>query len=87
MIFDFIISFIFGLACHQTKRITRNFPNGWENVADDSIGGVMLIVGTPYWYHRLGMAHGWRRVVVAGCLAALGIGAGVVAGWVMDGDK
>lgn len=84
MIYDFILSFLFGLLGHQSKRVTRSFPNGWENIADHGIGGAMLIVAVPYWYRRLKMPDGWQRAMAATALACLGTGAGVVAGWVIE---
>jgi hypothetical protein len=87
MIIDFIASVLFGIGCHQLKRVTRGFPGAWENIGDHAIGGTMLIIATPYWYHRLGMGKDWQRVMVATVCACVGTGAGVVVGWLLDDDK
>lgn len=88
MIFDLIISAIFGLAAHQTRRITEVMPHGWQNLSEHAIGVLGLLVLWPHWYSRLtGFEHGKKRGWVSLALSALGFGIGVAAGWVADGER
>lgn len=85
MILDFFITALFGLGLHQSRRITSQMPQGWENIADHSIGGAGLLVAWPYWYARLSDVHsslvrGWLSLA----MSLLSVGAGVVLGWVVD---
>jgi hypothetical protein len=88
MIIDLLLSALFGLGLHQAKRVTSQMPNGWENIADHSVGGVGLLLAWPYWYKRLAPVHdGFIRGWLSLAMALLSIGAGVVAGWVLDGER
>ena len=84
MLFDLILSAIFGAGLHQTRRITEAFPAGWQNIADHSIGGVGLIVAWPYWFKRLHVPNPFLRGWLALVMSLFGIGAGVVLGWLLD---
>jgi len=82
-----ILSIIFGVALHQTRRITSDMPNGWANIADHSIGGAGIIVAWPYWYKRLDIPNPFLRGWLALVMSFFGVGAGVVLGWVLDGNE
>lgn len=85
MIFDFLLSALFGFGLHQTRRVTNDMPHGWQSLSEHGIGGVGLLVAWPYWYRRL---HSVSNCFVRGWLSLamslLGIGAGVVCGWYWD---
>ena len=86
MIFDLLLSFLFGLGLHQTRRVTVEMPHGWQNIAEHSIGGVGIAATWAWWYLRLSkMPDGFLRGAVAMAFGLLSLGAGVVAGWVADG--
>ena len=86
MILDLLLSALFGFGLHQTKRVTAQMPDGWSNIADHSIGGVGLILAWPYWYRRLDVPNPFLRGWLALVMSLFGVGAGVVMGWVVDGE-
>jgi hypothetical protein len=85
MILDFLLMALFGFGLHQTRNITAEMPNGWQNISEHSVGGAGLLVAWPYWYKRMyTLPEGFIRGWLALAMALLSVGAGVVAGWYLD---
>jgi hypothetical protein len=85
MIFDFVISAIFGAIAHQTHKVTQEMPHGWQNLTEHTIGMTCMFLLWPHWYDRLsGFEHGKKRGWVALVLSALSFGIGNAAAWAMD---
>ena len=88
MIPELIISAIFGIGLHQTRRWTNSLAaRDWATIAEHSIGGMGILAVWPVMYARLReIPHGLKRGFLALVLSLFGVGAGVVAGWVLDGS-
>lgn len=86
MIFIYFLAAIGGgLAGHQTRRFTAHIENGWRNLVEHGIGGLLLY---PFlllmWVALGGDKKELPRLFSAYGAALLGVGAGVAAGWLMD---
>lgn len=88
MLIDLIVSAFLGYGLHQSRAYTAKLPDGWRELTNYSIG----VAGTGplfvFWWHKLkDVVHPFNRAFLAFLLAFIGVGAGVVAGWLIDTFK
>lgn len=84
MLFEIILSILFGFGLHQTKRLTDRFPRGWRELTNSTIGSMGILTIFPLWYKGVSGEHSQRRAWVALALSFLGLGCGVAGGWAVD---
>jgi len=82
---NFVLAFLWGLALHQTSSITRKMPQGYQEIIGTGIG----VVGTApvalvAWRSLDGIKDHDARFLAGYFGGFLPIGAGVVAGWLID---
>jgi len=85
---DFLLSSLFGFLAHIILRPrTRELSTpGWQLLVSYAIGTVIVgLCGTKI-YHILPELQNSRRFFVSWFIAALGVGSGVSAGWLLKGD-
>lgn len=79
------VAFLGGLAGHQTHHFTRNIKNGWRNLAEHGIGGLLLLpFMLLFWPALGGNPKDIPRLLATCALSLLGVGAGVSFGWLLD---
>lgn len=81
----FCVSILGGLAGHQARNFTRHIQNGWRNLAEHGIGGLLLVPFILlFWLTNGGKKEEVPRLFSAILGALLGVGAGVSAGYMLD---
>jgi len=82
---DIIFLPLFGLLLHQTKRISDHAPRGWTYIVNYCIGVVGILAVFPHAVRKFGASvDEARRAVIALAIVAMGIGSGVLGGWIVD---
>ena len=89
MMARFAFSVVVGFVCHQSARVTRRMPPGWQNLTDHTIGVVTLTPLTLLWFDFIHVDGSTREqikreILGATGIAALGYGIGNALAWVVD---
>lgn len=85
LILTFLAAILGGVAGHQTRHLTRNIQNGWRNLSEHGIGGLLLLPFILlFWLAYDGKKEDLPRLFAAVLASLLGVGAGVSVGYLLD---
>jgi hypothetical protein len=82
---EIILGIIAGLIAHQTERITRRMPDGWQQMTNYGIGWLCVFPFFVFLFNRTPpTARPDERAKIAYILAGVFFGVGVGIGRVLD---